>query len=183
MKKSLLFRIASYALCVLFIISVVCSCNKKGESFTDSIFGTTTENIESTIDFNLVDRINESNKKVIDITTIVAEHINDNTKRQLVLKIKNDHQIIDLELKQFAKNNLILIPKPIYILNNNPDSFKGPNVDVYLLHWLKKEINNQITQFDSIETTTKNSDFKTFATKSKEILEQNNDALQSSLSI
>ncbi len=183
MKKSLLFRISFFALCLLFIISILYSCNKKGESFTDSIFGNITNDIESTTDFNLVDSINKSNKKVLDITALIKEKINDNKKKQLVLKIKKDHQIIDIELKKFAKNNLILIPKPIYTLNNNPDSLKGQNIDVYLLHWLKKEINHQITQFDSIETTSKNTDFLLFAKKSKEALEQNKKALESSLDI
>ncbi|WPR70245.1 hypothetical protein SLW70_09840 [Flavobacterium sp. NG2] len=182
MKNFLLFRLTHYTICLIFIIGSLVSCNKKGKDFTESIFGTTTDEIESTIDFNLINYLSKSNTKIIDITALAVKHSNDKNKRQLLLKIKRDHQDIELELKELTQKNLIIVPKSIYTLNSKADSLQGQNAEVYLSQWLINEIKNQLSQFDSIETTSKNTDFVQFAVRSKLTLKQNIIALNTSLS-
>jgi hypothetical protein len=154
------------------------SCVNQETEYCDSIFKEEANNIESTIDFNLIDCLNESNKKTIHLATITFNQIKNLETLQYILKIKKDHQKIDAELQKLTEKNLIIIPKLVYDLNINPDSLKAKNSNFYLLNLLEIEIKNQIRVFDKIEKTSQNTDFKIFAIKSKKIAHDNYDALK-----
>lgn len=183
MKKSIPKEFIFYTLCLFFTMAIINSCVNKEKNYTNSTFLNINTETESAIDFNIVDCINESNKKTIDIASLAYINTANIHKKELLLKIKKDHQFINSELRQLTAKNLILISKPIYQLNNNLDSLKGIKAELYYTNWLKSEIDYQIKQFNIIEITSKNDDFKEFAIKSKEILEQNNAALNVNLSI
>jgi hypothetical protein len=178
MKKLFIRQFIHYKLFLFFVIVCLFSCNNQKKGYNDSLFKEEGNNVESTIDFNLIDCLNESNKKTIDIATIIFNQIKDVKTLQFILKIKRDHKKIDSELKKLTEKNLIIIPKLVYDLNISPDSLKGKNFDFYLLSILETEIKNQIILFDKIEKTSQNTDFKTFAIKSKKTLHSNNDILK-----
>lgn len=157
------------------------SCGNQGEKYCNSLFREEENNVKSTINFTLIDCLDEANKKTLDLATMTFNQIKDSKTLQLVLKIEKDHQKIDSELKILTEKNLIIIPKLAYHLNINRDSLKGKNQDFYLLKVLENQIKNQITLFDKIEKTSQNTDFKIFAIKSKKTLHANLDALQTIL--
>jgi uncharacterized radical SAM superfamily protein len=163
---------------LFFVIISIFSCINPEKKYRDSLVKEEENNVESTIDFNLIDCLNEVNKKTIGLTTLTFNQIKDSNTLQLILKIKKDHQEIDAELQKLTEKNLIIIPKLVYNLNINPESLKGKNPDFYLLNVLKTEIKNQIWVFDKIEKTSQNIDFKIFAIKSKKIVLANLDALK-----
>lgn len=186
MRKSVRKIILYYPLFLVFtLITLTCfsSCINKQKDFTDAIFGNFNNQIESSIDFSVVDCINESNKKTIEIVALAYNKTKDIKKKELFLKIKHDHQLIDSRLKQLTKDNLIIITKTIYNLDKNQDSLKGKKGDVVILKWLNTEIDFQISQLSNIEAISKNDDFKKFATQTKDILKENQDALKAYSSI
>lgn len=154
------------------------SCINQEKKQNDSSPQKEENNTEYAIDFNLINYLNQANKKTIELATISFSQIKDQKILQLVSKIKEDHQNINLELKKLTEKNLIIIPQIVYHLDISPDSIRENNPNFYLLSLLEDQIKNQITVFDSIEKTTQNIDFKTFAIKSKKTLQNNNDALQ-----
>lgn len=179
MKKLYIPRFIIYNL-LLFIANIsAISCTNKENS--DALFKVDSTKSESTIDFNLIDCLNESNKKTISLASLTFIQTKDVKTLELLLKIKKDQQKIDSELKRLTENNLIILPKLIYHLNINSDSLKGKNSNLYLLKVLETEIKNQATLFDKIETTSQNIDFKLFAIKSKKTLKSNNTALKNTL--
>lgn len=183
MKRLFITQLIPCKLFLFFVIISPFSCINQEEKYCDSFFKEKENNVESTIDFNLIDYLNTSNKKTIDLATITYYQIKDHKILHLILKIKRDHQKIDFELKKLTEKNLIIIPKPAHNLDINPDSLNGKNPDFYLLKALENQIKNQIIVFDKIEKTAQNIDFKIFAIKSKKILQINNDALQTASSI
>ena len=114
---------------------------------------------------------------------ICSNKTKDIKKKELFLKIKHDHQLIDSRLKQLTKDNLIIITKTIYNLDKNQDSLKGKKGDVVILKWLNTEIDFQISKLSNIEAISKNDDFKKFATQTKDVLKENQDALKAYSSI
>jgi len=182
MKKRFNFQLVPCKLVLFFTMILTLACVNQEENQLDSIFAEE-NNIESTIDFNLVDFLNESNKKIIDLAAITFSEIKDSKKMLLILKIKRDHQKIDSELISLAEKNLIIIPKTAYDLKINPDSLNGKNPDFYLLKILENQMKNQMVAFDKIEKTAQNTDFKIFAAKSKKTIYGNYDALQTCLGI
>lgn len=172
-----------FKLFLSIVIIFLFSCVNEEEKNYNSFFIVAENKVESTIDFNLIDSLNESNKKTVDVATLTFNQIKDTEKLLLILKIKRDHQKIDSELKKLTEKNLIIIPKTVYNLNLNSDSITGTNSDSYLVKVLKNQIKNQIIVFDKIEKTTQNIDFKLFILKSKKILQSNIDALQTTSSI
>lgn len=166
-----------------FVIISTFSCIDQEEKHSDSLFKEEENNVASTIDFSVIDSLNSSNKKTIDIATITFYQLKNHKTLHLVLKIKEDHQKIDLELKKLTEKNLIILPKLVYHLNVNPDSLKSKNSDLYLLKLLENQIKNQITVLEKTEQTTQNTDFKIFAIKSKKTLQINYEALQTNSGI
>lgn len=130
--------------------------------------------------FNLIDCLNESNKKVISLASIASKDNKD--IKQLLLEIKKDQLKIDSDLKILSEKNLIIIPKLIPPLAANLDSLKGKNSNSYLLKTLESEIKNQIIILDNLEKYSENNSFKTFSKRSKIILLTNKKELQKSLS-
>lgn len=182
MKRSF-FQIIPYIIILFFInILILFSfVNKEKEQHIDFIYKP--EPIHPAVNFSLIDCLNESNKKNIEISGIALHKTQDTTMLQLLLKIRKDHQNIDLKLKYLAKKNLIIIPEPIYVLNMNTDSLKGKNACLYLSNLLKKEIKTQRVLLDEISNTFQNPQFTTFASQSKKILESNKDSLKILLNI
>lgn len=183
MRKSVPKIILYYPLFLVITLTCFSSCINKQKDFTDAIFGNFNNQIESSIDFSVVDCINESNKKTIEIVTLAYNKTKDIQKKELFLKIKQDHQLIDSRLKQLTKDNLIIITKTIYNINKNPDSLKGKKGNIFILKWLNREIDFQISQLSNIEEISKNDDFKKFATQTKDILKENQNALKAYSSI
>ncbi|HEY6143181.1 MAG TPA: hypothetical protein VIV55_07085 [Flavobacterium sp.] len=183
MKKLFIPRFILYNLCLFIVNICAISCVNQEKEYDDSIFETEATKFESTIDFSLIDCLNECNKKNIELSSITFSQTKDSKTLQLLLKIKKDHQKIDSELKKLTEKNLIIIPKLIYNLNLNSDSLKSKNANFYLSNLLKTEITNQITILDQIEKTTQNIDFRIFAIQSKKIIQTNNNALKKTLNI
>lgn len=154
------------------------SCINKENKLDDFIFKTGYAKTGFTIDFNLVDYLNESNKKVIQLSSMAFNQTKDVKTLQLLLKIKRDHQKMDAELKKMTEKNLIILPKLSYAFNLNPDSLKGKNANSYLSKELEKEIKNQVMVLDRIEKTVENIDFKTLAVKSKKTVQANYEILK-----
>jgi len=168
---------------LLFIVNIgAISCINKGKENNDTIFKIEPTTADATIDFNLIDCLNESNKKAISLATITFSQTKDVKTLELLLKIKKDHQKIDSELQKLTESNLIIVPKLVYDLNINTDSLKGKTPNLYLLKILESEIKNQTILFDKIENTSQNIDFKIFAKKSKKTLQSNKIALENTLS-
>jgi hypothetical protein len=166
----------------LFLISSIgIGCVNNDKEFNDNIFKIEPVKSEPSYVFNLIDCLNESNKKARYLAGITFIHNKDAKTQRLLLKIKNDHRKIDFELKNLAEKNLIIIPKLINQSNINPDSLKGKNSDLHLLKTLDSEIENQIIIFDQIEKASKNSDFKTFSKKSKLRLQTNKTELEKTI--
>ena len=182
MKKRGFHRLILYNL--LLFIAIICaiSCVDKENEFDDFIFKSEYSKSD-TIDFNLIDYLNESNKKIIKFSSIAFNQTKEAKTLQLLLKIKRDHQKMDAELKKLAENNLIILPELAYNSNLNPDSLKGKNANGYLSKALVSEIENQVVLLDRIEKTTQNIDFRIFALKSKKIVQTNDEVLKKTLNI
>lgn len=168
---------------LLIIFALFNSCNQKERGYNDKIFNTKKPKIESKINFKTVSNLNETNKKVIVIASIAFDNSKEINNSQLILKIKKDHQKIEQDLKKITEENLIITPEPIFDLNLNESFLKGINSNFYLISLLEKEIENQISIFDTIEKSTEDEAFKNFADKSKEILISNRELLVEQLEI
>lgn len=165
---------------MLFLLN---SCSQKEKVYSNPIFGDKEREIESKLNFKTVNNLNETNKKVIEIASIAFNNSKELKKSQLILKIKKDHQKIEQDLKKITEENLIITPEPIFDLNLNKSFLDGINSNFYLISLLEKEIRNQIILLDSIESTTKDIEFKNFADKSKELLINNKELLEEHLEI
>lgn len=184
MKRSF-FQIIPYSI-ILFCINIFIffSFIKKEKEYTGFIFKTEESACSKpSIDFNMIDCLNESNKKNIEISGIAFHKTNDTAMLRLLLKIRRNHQNIDFQLKNLTQDNLIIMAEPMYTLNINADLLKGKNAHAYLSNLLKTEIKTQISLLDELDKTSRNPDFKVFAVKSKKVLESNYEALQALLSI
>ena len=125
-----------------------------------------------------MDKLNASNQKIIQISSLAFNQTKDVKTLQLLLKIKRDHQKMDSELKKLVEKNLIILPKLTYDFNLNPDSLKGKNSRAYLSKLLTNEIQNQVQLWNSMEDKTQNIDFRILAIKSKKTVLANNESLK-----
>ena len=165
----------------LFITTIfIISCVNQEEKENDTYVEASKSNIETVaIDFNLIDSLNQSNQKVIDLTTLAFNQNHSSKKLLLLLKIKRDHQKINSELKSLTEKNLIIIPKPIYDLHIDCNELDPKNPNVFLLKALENQIKNEISVLNKIEKNAKNLDYKIFIIKSKKIAQRNYDVLLS----
>lgn len=177
MKKRYICRSILYNLAQFIAIICAISCVNKENELDDFIFKTEYAKSD-TIDFNLMDCLNKSNKKIIQLSSIAFNQTRDARTLRLFLKTKKDHQKIDAELKKLTEKNLIILSKLAYDFNLNPDSLKGKNSNFYLSNLLVNEIENQVKLLDRIEKTTQNIDFRLFAIKSKKIVLNHNEAFK-----
>lgn len=183
MKRSSFHQIIPYCIILLFINIFAFSCINKERKYSDFIVNAELGSLHSPIDFSLIDCLNESNRKNINLSRIAFTKTKDVKMLRLLLKIKKDHQNIDLQLKNLSEKNLIIIPKLVYHLDINPDSLKGKKSQLYLSGLLKTEMENQMALLTEIKNTSQNTQFTTFASQSKKIVESNNDALKTLLNI
>jgi len=137
---------------------------------------------DTIIDFNTMACLEEANQKATELSNISLKLSKDLKTHQLLLKIKRDNTKINSDFGKLTKENLIIIPKPIYHIYVNEDSINREQPDLYILKKLETEIKNQIVSLDSIEKNTQNIDFKLFAEQSKKTLEDNNEKLKTLLS-
>lgn len=175
-----------YILCsfiLIFAILLVISCNNRDKQIYTPFFEDKSLQTESTIDFNLIDNLNESNKKTIDLATILFNRTKDLKSLQLLLKIKKDHYKIDSELRKLTAKNLIIIPRAVYDLNIKSDSLKNKKANLYLFALLDKEIKNMATILDQIKKTAQNDDFIQFAAHSKKRIESNIHIVQTNIAL
>ncbi|AWG23124.1 hypothetical protein FFWV33_17110 [Flavobacterium faecale] len=139
--------------------------------------------VTASLDFNSLSSLNESNKKVIDISSIIYKQNKRIPNLDLILKVKEDHQENDRDLKELSKENLIVIPKPFYQLKLNKDSLRNKNSTKYLVKLMIREIDVQIDLLETIKDTTTNADFRSFAAKSSSTLKQNHEDLAMSFNL
>ncbi|HSD05981.1 hypothetical protein [Flavobacterium sp.] len=163
------------------IISLIVACNNPKNEYSNALFKSSSPKETPITDFTTIDCLNESNQKVIKLSTISFQQTKNPKALRILLKIKNGHQKIDFNLKKLTKDNLIIIPKLNYNININNDSIKRRNSDRYIFRTLDNEIKNQMVLMDSLQKTTHNSDLKIFALQSKRTLEENNKALKTLL--
>lgn len=129
------------------------------------------------IDYKLLDSIDKSNQKTIELSSIMFDVMKDVKTLQLLVKIRKNHEKIKTNVNTLAKNNLIIIPQFSYHANLCTDSIKGKKGDLYLLKTLQKELDNQIRLFTKIENTTSNIDFKIVSTQANKSIQLNNSTL------
>lgn len=176
MKKKEIHRLFFYNLALFITIICAISCVDKENELDDFIFETANTKSE-TIEYDLVDCLNKSNKKIINLSRIASNQTRDARTLKLFLKIKRDHQKMDAELKKLTEKNLIILPKLMQGLNLNSDSLKIKKADCYLSNILENEIQNQVRLLDQIQKTTQNIDFKLFVIESKKKVYDNNEML------
>ena len=183
MKRSF-FQIIPYSI-ILFCINIfiLFSFIEKEKEYTGFFKTKESACSKPSIDFNLIDCLNESNKKIIEISGIAFHKTNNAAMLRLLLKIRKNHQTIDFQLKNLTQDNLIIMAEPMYTLNINTDSLKEKNAHAYLSNLLETEIKTQISLLDELDKTSRNPDFKTFAVQSKKVLQNNYDELQAHLNI
>jgi hypothetical protein len=179
MKKLLIPQYIRNNSFLSIVIICMLSCTNHEKEYTNSFYKMEYPKEDPIIDFNTVDCLNESNRRVIQLSGISFRLAKDVKTLELLLKIQKDHQKIDSKLNNLAKDNLIIIPKVIYHLNG--DCVKNKNFDS-IFKELESEIKNQIILFDSIEKNTTNIDFKAFSVQSKKILRDNNLIIKTLLS-
>jgi len=156
----------------------ILSCTHQEKDYADTFYKIEYTKGEPIIDFNTIVCLNEANEKTIELSSISLRTSEDLKTLELLLKIKRDNKKINSDLNKLTKDNLIIIPKLVYQINVNEDSVNNKNSDSYILKKIETEIKNQIILFDSIEKNTQNIDFKLFAKRSKKILKDNKEALQ-----
>lgn len=157
------------------------SCNNQENDDNNSFLELESTKSDPTIDFDIIESLNESNQKNIQLSNSTFGTTKNLQTLQLLLKIKKNHENIDYELKKITKKNLIVIPKLTNKVNLNADSLKSKKATIYLLQLLKSQIKTEIKLLDSIKKTCPNIDFKIFALKSKKILDTNNELLNTTL--
>jgi hypothetical protein len=183
MKSKLLSEKIIASLLLFLVIGMISSCLHKKKDYNNFYHHEPAQDVKSTIDFNSLISLNESNKKIMDISSILFHQNKPILNLSLILKIRKDHLKNELNLKQLTKRNLIIMPKPIYNLNINSDSLKNKNSTRYLAKILIDEINIQIELLEKIKITTINPDFKSFAEDSKIIFKSNNEGLKTSFKL
>lgn len=163
---------------VLLINSNVISCINHPKDYYDSICRKETDTSDPAIVFNLIDCLNESNKKVIALASISFQQNKDPKTLRVLLKIKKKHQKIDADLLKLTEKNLIIIPKFMTQKAVIPDSLKEKNPNSYLLKSLEDEINNQITILEHLEKNAENNSFETFSKSTILILKTDKEELK-----
>lgn len=181
MNKLFINRIIVCIPFVLLAFIGMQSCSNNENEYSNSFFNMEPTQGKPTIDFSLINSLNESNQKIIKLSNATFEVTKDIKTLQMLLIVKKNHQEIDSEIEKLTQKNLIFIPKLIYNTHISSDFIKSKNADLYLFNELATEIKKQITLLDSIENTTQNIDFKIFAMKSKKKLENDSDALNITL--
>lgn len=175
--KKLSYPIISNLLLCILCISIV-SCIEKGNRTKVTIIDLEPAKKDSVLDLNLIDCLKESNQKTIELSNLTFDLTKDVKTLELLVKIKKNHQKIEVDFNNLMKKNLIIAPNitthNIYL---NPDSVKSKEGQLYLLKTLEKELKNQITILDRINNSSNKNDFKTFVIKSKKTVQDNNLAL------
>lgn len=166
---------------VIFILLLFFSCIRDEKRYTNTIFTENNIEVESNINFRTVASLYELNKKIIDIASISFNNSKQLESSKVLLKIKKDHEKIESQLKEIANENLIIIPQPFINLNLNETFLNEIDSNFYLISLLEKEIKNQIVLLDTIEKTSKDTQFITFADQSKDLLIVNNELLENIL--
>ena len=82
---------------LFFALVFIQSCTSKEKQTKQ--WNTNSVEIDPAIDFNLLARLNESNLKIIETTNLILEQSQLKFPKRLLLKIKNDHLIIQNKLK------------------------------------------------------------------------------------
>lgn len=160
---------------VLFLTFISLSCeNKTKENEQNNLI---IEESNSSIDFTLLSRLNETNFKIIEISDLILNQTEVEFPNSLILKIKNDHTNIQHKLKTVTEENLIITPKPIYSLDLNEDVIKNDSNGKYTLAILEKTILYQVATFKKIEKTFTNDDFTELAQQVIPILIENKENL------
>ncbi|MCW2118946.1 hypothetical protein [Flavobacterium sp. 7A] len=165
---------------VLIIISSIAACNNKQKEYSSYKTEEVSTNPSRSLDFNNLTFLNQTNKKIIRLSSILFHQKKSVPHLQLILKVKDDHQHNERELKQLTKNNMMVIPRPFYELNLNKDSLHSKNSTNYLVRLLVKEIKIEINILETIQKTTTDPTFKSFAQKATVTLRQNNEDLGNS---
>lgn len=160
------------------MVSVFGLCLNQNKEYNKDTFHNDSQTMESTIDFNLIDQLYQSNQKAIKIASYIFSHTSELKTLQQLIKIKKSQKTIETELNKLSEKNLILIPKSVYQSNPISNETSLQNFNTPFFSGLKAEINTQIKLFDSIKGTSKNSDFKQFAIRSLAKLNKNRQALQ-----
>lgn len=176
MKKLSCLRIINKLLLCILCISIF-SCNKKENYTKVTIIDLKPAKKDPILDLNLIDCLDESNQKIIELSTITFDITTDVETLQLLVKIRKNHQKIDSDFNNLSKKNLIIVPHLTYHIDLNPNSVRSKKGELYLLKTLEKEFVNQITLLNRINNISNNIDFKTFAVQSKKTVEDNNIAL------
>lgn len=167
----------SYLLFFFVFINGFFSCVDKNEEYGSTTFDRKQRAAASTLDYNLINQLYESNQRIIEITSYLFNQTQEIKTLQLILKIKNDHLKLDFEIKKLTEKNLILIPKLDFYLNNKTNFLKLKKSNSNLLTVVETELSNQITLLNQIQKSTQNSDFKIFAEQSIQSITTNKEEL------
>lgn len=178
MKKLLNKQLIHYYLFFILIISCFLSCLNQNEESNYAFNNKNSPQIQSTIDFNLINQLNESNKKVMEISSFIFNQTKNVKTLQLLIKIKKEQKKIGAELKKLCEKNLIIISKSVYNLNLIPDTSSVKNHNYPIFDVLETELSKQINIFNIINETALNPDFKQFAVKSLVKLNQTQKTLE-----
>ncbi|TDD96137.1 hypothetical protein [Flavobacterium cellulosilyticum] len=160
------------------MISTVLLCTNLTKEYLNITFEKNYRTTGSAINFNLINQLNKSNQKAIELSTYIYTKTTDLNTLQLILKIKKEQKEIETELKQLSEKNLIIIPNSIYNKSLKLDSSSFKNIKKLYFNLLETELNKQINIFDSIKISTRNPDFKQFAIRSLAKLNSNHKILE-----
>ncbi|GIZ08412.1 hypothetical protein [Flavobacterium sp. UMI-01] len=183
MKKRLPFKILIGSLFLILVFGSIYSCFKQRKDFGEFVFQEPTHDVNSTMDFNNLACLNESNKKIIDISTLIFNQNKKVPHLALVLKIKKNHENNNFLLRELTKRNMIVIPKPIYHLNLDKKALGNKDSTSYLVQILNQEIDIQLELLSTIKSTTFNPELKAFAEKTEKIVMQNSKDLKSNFKL
>ncbi len=157
-------RSTAYYLFFILIISCFLLFLSQNNGFRD--INLKKDNPNSTIDFNLINQLNESNKKSIDISSWMFNETEDFKTLQLLFKIKKEQEQIRIELKKLSEKNLILLLRGVSNLGLDIDPSTQKISCEITFSSLEREISKQIEIFSNIKKTTLNLDFQLFAERS-----------------
>jgi len=129
--------------------------------------------VTTKIYFTLLARLNETNIKIIKITTLILNQTETKFSNHLILKIEKDYFNIESQLNRLKEENLIVTQKPISSLNLNKEVVKNGTNGKYTLQLIETLILNEISILQEIEKTFTNDDFTKFACKAVPILIEN----------
>ena len=176
MKKLSSFRILNKLFLCILCLSIV-SCIKKGNFTKVTIIDIEPAKKDPILDLNLIDCLDESNQRIIELSAITFDLTTDVETLQLLLKIRKNHQKIESDFNNITKKNLIIVPHPTYHIDLNANSVRGKKSELYLLKTLERELVNQIILLSHINYISNNIDFKTFAVQSKKTVQDNKTVL------